>query len=160
MPHYPLLFGYRDLVAGNGFIAGVAINGRALLKEEEGGFWVYGVHPGGVAAGGLDHGAATAAFRSAYRSVLHDIAFDACDFDEFKNRVEAFYSETNQPTLEEWEAAVEAVRRGEVSADWLVKRSAGSPRGVEVVEVASPQPSQNKLDEGEALADSPLADAA
>jgi hypothetical protein len=31
MIHYPILFGFRDLIAGNDFVAGVAVNGRALL---------------------------------------------------------------------------------------------------------------------------------
>ena len=65
MPQYPLLFGYRDLVMGNGFMAGVTTEGRALLVDEDGGAWMYGVNPGGVAAGGHDHGAAAAAFRDA-----------------------------------------------------------------------------------------------
>ncbi|HEX4956482.1 MAG TPA: hypothetical protein VF017_24100 [Thermoanaerobaculia bacterium] len=160
MASYPLLFGYHDLVAGNGFVAAVAVDGRALLVDEEGGAWVYGVNPGGVAAGGADHGAATAAFRTTYRSVLHDIAFDAHSFAEFQQRVHDFCLETNQPTLEDWEAALAAVRRGEVTADWLVRRPADAPCRVEVVEVASPQPSENKLDEGEALAEPPLVNAA
>lgn len=42
MTRYPLLFGFRDLIAGNGFVAGVAINGRALLVDEDDGFWIFG----------------------------------------------------------------------------------------------------------------------
>ena len=56
MTHYPLLFGFRDLVAGNGFVAGVNLNGRALLADEGDGFVMYGVNPGGIAAGGSNRG--------------------------------------------------------------------------------------------------------
>jgi hypothetical protein len=51
MTRYPLLLGFHDLVAGNGYIAGIALsNGRALLVDEGDGFWMYGVNPGGMAA--------------------------------------------------------------------------------------------------------------
>jgi hypothetical protein len=45
MTRYPLLLGFRDLIAGNGFVASVALNGRALLVDEGDGFWMYGVNP-------------------------------------------------------------------------------------------------------------------
>lgn len=151
MASYPLLFGYRDLVVGNGYYAGVRADGRALLVDEDGGAWVYGVNPGGVAAGGHDQGAATAAFRAAYRSVLYDIASEAVDFADFKQQAEAFFNETNEPTAEEWEQAVIEVRSGKTNLDWLVQRPANSVRGVEVVEVEA-KPDFNALDEADALA--------
>ena len=40
MTHYPLLFGRRELLEGNGFIARVSVSGRALLADEDGEFWV------------------------------------------------------------------------------------------------------------------------
>jgi hypothetical protein len=50
MPHYPLLFGRRELVEGNGFIARVIVSGRPLLTEEDGESWVEGINPGGFSA--------------------------------------------------------------------------------------------------------------
>jgi hypothetical protein len=152
MAEYPLLFGYKDLVAGDGFLAGVSINGRALLVDEadEAGkmaAWVYGVNPGGLSAGGHDHGAATAAFRTAYRSVLFDIAAELHNFDEFRAEVERFFRETNVPREAEWEAAVAEVRAGRVSLDWLEKKSADSEFKVDVVKIAEPKPTANTLDE-------------
>jgi len=47
MDRYPILFRCRELVEGNGFIAGVGINGRALLFEEDGDMWVEGILLGG-----------------------------------------------------------------------------------------------------------------
>lgn len=124
---YPILFGYRDLVAGNGYYAGVKTDGRALLVDEDDGSWVYGVNPGGLAASGHDHSSATTAFRAAYRSVLFDIAAEAQDFDDFKRRTEAFFRETNEPTEQAWHDAVACVRAGTVNdLDWLERRSADS----------------------------------
>src|SRR3954454_24948486 len=77
MTNYPLLFGRRELVEGNGFIAGVALHGRLLLTEEGGESWVEGVNPGGIAARGDSPGEALAEFRSEYRVVLFDIAAQA-----------------------------------------------------------------------------------
>lgn len=124
MTHYPLLFGFRDLIAGHGFIAGVDLSGRALLADEGDGFWMYGVNPGGIAAGGGSAGEAQAEFRSRYRSVLFDIAAEARDFAEFERQVTQFVEETNTGTATEWDEAVASVRSGAVDADWLPKGSA------------------------------------
>lgn len=152
MRRYPLLFGFRELVAGNGFVAGVAIDGRALLVDEGDGFWMYGVNPGGVAAGGSSIGDAQAEFRSTCRSVLFDIAGEAESFQEFQDQLGRFFQETNRPTLAEWEDAVKAVRTGEVTADWLPKKSADSQIGLQVQLVEHPEPSVNALDEAQLAA--------
>lgn len=152
MTHYPLLFGFRDLVAGNGFVAGVNLTGRALLADEGDGFVMYGVNPGGIAAGGSNRGEAQAEFRQNYRSVLFDIAAEAKDFAEFERQVRDFVGETNRPTAAEWDQAVSRVRSGEVSADWLSKRKAESRIGVDVVLLEHPSPAANALDEAELAA--------
>ena len=82
MTRYPLLLGFRDLIAGNGFVASVALNGRALLVDEDDGFWMYGVNPGGLAAGGSTAAEALAEFRKDYRLVLFDIATEAEGFED------------------------------------------------------------------------------
>lgn len=148
MTRYPLLFGFRDLVAGNGYVAGVAIsNGRALLVDEGDGFWMYGVNPGGLAAGGKDLGEAQSEFRTAFKSVLFDIAAEAQTFETFRTEVERFFRETNDPTLLEWNEAVAEVRLGHTDADWLPKKSAESTPDVEVVRLEHPEPSVNALDD-------------
>lgn len=107
MTRYPILFGFRDLIAGNGFVAGVGVNGRVLLVDEDDGYWMYGVNPGGLSAGGATAPEAQAEFRVIYRSVLFDIAAEATDFESFKSEVERFFSETNEPTKAEWDEAVQ-----------------------------------------------------
>jgi hypothetical protein len=153
MPRYPILYGFHDLIAGNGFVAAVALDGRALLTEEEGGFWMYGVNPGGLAAGGQTPGEAQSEFRLVYRSVLFDLAAECRDFEGFLGEVERFAGETNEPTLAEWLAAVEDVRSGRVEADWLSRKPAESRVGVTVTRVEQrPSPSANALDEAELAA--------
>jgi hypothetical protein len=153
MTRYPLLFGFRDLIAGNGFVAGVAVNGRALLVDEGDGFWMYGVNPGGLAGGGANHSEAQAEFRQGYRSVLFDIAAEAADFGSFRQQALRFFEETNEPTRQEWEEALAEVRKGEVVADWLpTKKAESSGLGMEVLLLEHPEPSLNGLDQAELAA--------
>jgi|SRR5436305_3832803 len=152
MTRYPLLFGFRDLIAGNGFIAGVALNGRALLVDEEDGFWMYGVNPGALAAGGATAAEALAEFRKDYRLVLFDIATEAPSFEDFERGVSTFFNAVNEPTAAEWEEAVAEVRSGRVDADWLPKRRAEARLSVEVTKVEHPVPSANVPDEAELAA--------
>lgn len=153
MTRYPLLFGFRDLIAGNGFVAGVALNGRALLAEEDDkDFWMYGVNPGGLAAGGSTAPEALSEFRKDYRLVLFDIATEAASFEDFERAVSEFFNAINKPTALEWEEAVVEVRSGRVDADWLPKRRAETRLYVEVAKLDHPVPSENVPDETELAA--------
>ncbi|HKI00449.1 MAG TPA: hypothetical protein VKK31_00570 [Thermoanaerobaculia bacterium] len=107
MTNYPLLFGRHELVEGNGFIARVAVSGRALMTDEEGEFWVEGVNPGGFAASGQSPNEALAEFSTAFRMVLLDIAADVRSFEDFNSEVRKFFAETSEPALREWEEAVQ-----------------------------------------------------
>jgi hypothetical protein len=144
MERYPILFGRRELIEGNRFIASVDVSGRALLFEEDGEYWVEGVNPGGFSAKGASPSEALAAFCDEHRVVLFDIASDARDFDAFKAEVESFFHDTNESALREWDAAVAEVREGRITADWLDKRLAESPRGVEVVRISQPKAANNQ----------------
>ncbi len=147
MTHYPLLFGCRELVEGNGFIARVAVSGRALLSDEDGESWVEGINPGGFSAKGKSPSEALAEFRSAFRAVLFDIASDAGSFQDFQAEVQRFFDETNAPALRDWEEAVQRVRAGQLDADWLNKRPAETRLGIEVAEVNRPAATNNELGE-------------
>ena len=38
----------QDAISGNGFLAGITLSGRALMrKEDDGKWWMYGVRPAG-----------------------------------------------------------------------------------------------------------------
>jgi len=154
MTRYPLLLGFRDVVQGNGYIARVAVEGRALMLAEEPPekIWIEGVNPGGFAASGHSQAEALEAFRQSYLAVLFDIAADAGDFEAFREGVEEFFHDTNEPAGRDWEAAVQEVRAGRMEADWLAKRPADSPRHIEVVRIEQPKAQDNELGEGAALA--------
>ena len=135
MSCYPLLFDYKDLIAGNGFLAGVLSGGRAFLIEDADGIWMHGVTPGGISADGESQKEATAEFRSAYRAALYDIAAEAVDFLHLQKAVEEFFADENTVYKTAWQDAVEKVRNGSITSNWLKKRSADSGRGVQIFHV-------------------------
>lgn len=122
--HYPQLFGFRRLVLGDGFVAGVQMSGRGLLVEEGSeGFWMYGVNPGSAAGHGEDRAEAVADFRERLWSVLVDLAGEAEDFDGFRSLAEEFFYAVDEAEEERWEQAVLAVREGRVESDLPRKNS-------------------------------------
>lgn len=145
--HYPLLFGLRELVEGNGFIARVAVFGRALLSEDDGEVWLEGINPGGFAARGQSPGEALAEICSAFRAILFDIASDAANFQGFHDEVERFFNDTNTAALRDWQEAVERVRAEQIEVDWLNKKPAETRLGIEVTEVSRPAATNNELSE-------------
>lgn len=120
MDQLPILFARRDLILGNGFVAGVSISGRALLTQEsDSEFWCEGINPGGFAAQGSTYAEAFNAFGEEYLKVLFDIAADSANYDAFQEGVQAFFDNPSPTLLTDWDAAVDAVRRGELASQWL-----------------------------------------
>ena len=156
MKHYPILFTFRNKISGNGFLAKVAVHGKSLAVEEEGGWWMYGVEPGDLAAGGATFNDAQAAFRKTFTAILFDIAEETEDFKSFKAEVAKFFRGVNQPTEQEWQAAVLEVRAGRITADaisdGLPILPAESPRSVEVKLLRFFKPKDNVLDPQMAVA--------
>ena len=153
MKRYPLIFGLRDLIEGEGFVAGVVVEGRALVHEEDdGSLWIEGVNPGGFSAVGESPAAALEDFRRSYRAVLFDIASDAASFEEFQQGVQEFFDGAAEIPAREWLEAVEDVRAGRVDADWLGKQSADSPTGIKVKLIWKPSAENNAVEEGAAIA--------
>jgi hypothetical protein len=112
---FPLVFKFDEVVSGNGFVSRIVSQGHVLLREEEGGWWMYGVTPGGIAGGGKERSEAFAEFKRSYRSVLFDIASEACDAVAFERDAQAFFYETCEITRDEWFKALKSVRSGELS---------------------------------------------
>lgn len=114
-PHaFPLIFRFRDLIAGAGFIAAVEVHGRLILREEESDGWTLeGVNPGGVVGCAEDREAAFADFRRTYQQVLTDVAFDTRDFPSFRAAVVALFEETTDGLVGEWETLRSDVREGD-----------------------------------------------
>lgn len=117
MPDYPVMFTIKDTIAGNGFLAGVTMSGRATIRPDDGKWWVYGVCPGGIAESGSTPEEAFLRFRETYRYVLFDLAEESKTFDDFKKEVNSFYSQINEVEKESWDLAFQAMRAGKVPLD-------------------------------------------
>ena len=117
MPEYPLVFTFTDKVAGNGFLANVAINGRALMAKEDAFWWMLGVRPAALAEKGESPGGAYVDFRRAFTATLFDAASMADGFDSFKAEVERFFYERDETEEQRWNAAGEAIRSGAVTPE-------------------------------------------
>jgi hypothetical protein len=156
MKHYPILFTFRDKVSGDGFLADVTVHGRALAAQEEDGWWMYGVEPGDLAAGGATFVEAGVEFRKTFTAILFDIAEEAKTSRSFKAEVNRFFRGVNRPTEEEWQAALREVRAGRTVAEAIAYglpiQPAESPRFVEVRLLRSFKPQQNVQDPQMALA--------
>lgn len=122
---YPLLFSVRELVLCKGFVAGVEVYGRALVEQEDDGWWVFGVNPGAVAESGKSFRGAVDNFRARLRTVLFDYAEDADEFSSFKNAVERFFHASDLETETEWDAARAEVRAGRLALGDLSKDTSG-----------------------------------
>ncbi len=93
---------------------------------------MYGINPGGMAASGDSPDAAHAAFRKAFSQILIDIANDAESFEAFQSAVATFFDDTNSGYEADWQQAILAVRRGEVSLEGIPLVPANSPRTIVV----------------------------
>jgi hypothetical protein len=110
MEHYPLMFTFRDVVSGNGFLAGVTLSGRALIVKENDNEWcVYGVRPAAIAETGKTAQEAYLRFRNRYKTVLFDVSFESRDFESFKRETEGFYYAPDPDEEHRWEEATMAV---------------------------------------------------
>lgn len=84
----------------------VAMEGRALgSTEPEGDYWIYGINPGGMAAGGEGLEQAMPEFVERLRLVLEDFANEATSVEAFRIEVERFYLECDAESIKEWDDA-------------------------------------------------------
>jgi hypothetical protein len=106
----------RDAISGDGFLAGITLSGRALMREDDGQWWMYGVRPAGLAASGHSVEDAFLRFRNAYKEALFDIAQEHANFDDFKKEVERFFFEddADDEDARVWESALTAIRAGKL----------------------------------------------
>lgn len=117
MVNYPVMFTFRDVVSGNGFLSGVTLGGRALIVPEDGSWSIYGVRPAPIAESGKTPLEAFANFRNAYKNVLFDLAEDADTFEEFKKQAEQFYSAPDADEESRWMDAFKSIRTGDVNIE-------------------------------------------
>ena len=109
---HPILITLRDTISGDGFLAGITLSGRALMRQEDGKWWMYGVRPAAIAECGETIQEAFARFRNRYKEVLFDLAQENFTFDDFKIAVEQFFYEADADSEDEqlWEQALQAIR--------------------------------------------------
>ena len=127
---WPLFFSYRSPIVGRGFLADVELLGRVLATVGDD-VWLDGVNPGAFAVEAASLDVAGAALRTALTNVFIDMAADA-DAVEFEHRVVAFFNAQDDDTLDEWQEAVEAIRRGEHGAPELPRFAAETPIEIRV----------------------------
>ena len=114
MDNFALLFKFRDKVQGHGYLAGIEVEGRALLtQDEDGKFWFYGVNPGGMAQNGATPEMAYKNFRVFFSEILADFAEDAKSIREFHLMVSEFMADIDVVEAGRWQAARDALRAGE-----------------------------------------------
>jgi hypothetical protein len=147
---FPLVFRFPDVIVGTGFVAGVIVEGRVLLTEEDGEVWMYGVIPGGVVGGGRERAAAFREFKISYLSFLFDIASGAGSYEEFATAVRGFFEQVNHRTEELWCTALTDVRAGNAMASDLptVVAEDQPPRlVVQSLETSRATPAINQFDQ-------------
>ncbi len=148
----PLLFSFKQVVVGNGFIAGVEMNGRALLETDWVGgraeAWITGIEPVGISGGGGDRGLAFGEFRKSWTLVVFDLAEQARDFQEFKSLCETFLA-SNQPNMTQlWTDAVAVVRKSHYVDASLGREDASQKVTFKVLDLANMRPDHNKVENG------------
>lgn len=112
---HPIMITLRDTISGDGFLAGVTLSGRALMRQEDDGkWWMYGVRPAGIAESGITVEETFSRFRNRYKETLFDIAQESDDFDAFKAEVERFFYEGDEDE-QLWEDALKAIRAGGIA---------------------------------------------
>ncbi len=130
---YPLLLDYKGTLFGRGFVAEVTARGWLLATQEsDGGWWLYGVNPGAIAADGATLDEAHEHLRFALREVMLQYVGEAATFVEFSAMVEEFFHASDVMTTDEWSRAVDRVRVEKLSLDDLPLRSAALPVQVSV----------------------------
>lgn len=152
MKQLPLVFTFKQIVLGDGFVAGVSMRGRALLEDGGEETWITGVAPAGLAGGGIDRASAFADFRKGWAEILFDIASDSTSFSDFKDRCSDFLATARESITQEWLAALEEVRRTQYE-DHALARTEGAdeqPVCFDVVELSPREfgPQYNEVESG------------
>jgi predicted RNase H-like HicB family nuclease len=113
---HPIMIVLQDAVAGNGFLAGITLTGRTLMRQEDDNkWWMYGVCPGGIAESGNTVDEAFSRFRSRYKETLFDIAQESKDYPQFVAEVKRFFAEVDEEDRIAWDNALKAIRNTNIA---------------------------------------------
>ena len=148
----PLLFSFRQVVVGSGFVAGVRMNGRAILETDsidaKDECWITGISPVGIAGGGGDRGVAFSEFRKAWTEVVFDLASQASDFKSFKAACIEFLKSSQTDLTKLWTDAVEGVRKTHYADASLKSEKAEQKVIIEVVDLSKLNKDGNEVENG------------
>jgi hypothetical protein len=140
---YPLFFNHGNLVAGQGFIAQVAIEGRVLLERTEDAFYTaLGVNPGSAVGHGTTQSEAMHALLEDIKLVIFEISAEVASFEDFAAEVRAYVLETNSRDQAEWDEAVRLVRAGKIDTDSFPTRKPGETAAAVYVNLVQPRREQ------------------
>jgi hypothetical protein len=109
---YPIIFTINDVVATSSALIDVRACGRALMAEEDGAWWLFGVEPGGIADSGASPQEAFLRFTETFKKALCEIAEDAGNFERFEVAARAFFTEADGVEADRWRTAVATLRAG------------------------------------------------
>lgn len=137
---YAVLFDHRQLVEGDGFVAEVAVAGRALLREGLDGAVFSGVQPAGFAGSGTTRANAWAEFLEGLRLALVEIAEEASGYDAFRVAAESFFNGPNGALERLWTEAVMAVKSGATKVGWARTVESYPDRGIRIRQLELDQP--------------------
>jgi hypothetical protein len=147
MKRFPLFFRFDEMVLGNGFVAGVRVDGRATAEvQDDGSVWIFGVYPGAMAEGGPDLSTAFALFRLMYRRYLVDVAVESSTFLEFQAEVERDFFESSPEAIAEWEEARRLVRAGNQPVESMPRDTTDRPLQIVVANLQL-QATENRLED-------------
>ena len=116
LKEHPIMLTLQDAISGEGFLAGITLYGRALMrKEDDGKWWMYGVRPAAIAESGDTIEETFLRFRNRYKEVLFDMAQESKKFDDFKARVDRFFNEPDEEDERLWNNALKVIRSCKMS---------------------------------------------
>jgi hypothetical protein len=112
LKEHPIMITLQEAISGNGFLAGITMSGRALMRLEDAEWWIYGVRPAAIAESGKTVDEAFLHFRNRYKETLLEIAQEAQNFEVFKAEVERFFNEEDADNEDArlWENALATIR--------------------------------------------------
>ena len=148
----PLLFSFKQVIVGSGFVAGVRMNGRALLEtelvEEKEECWITGIAPVGIVGGGADRSVAFSEFRKSWTEVVFDLASQASDFKAFKAACLSFLKSSQDDLTKLWCDAVAEVRKNHYADPSLKSEKAEQKVTFEVVDLSKLNKDGNEVENG------------
>ena len=119
---HPLVFTLQDVITGCGFLAGIVVTGKAVMEQEDGKWWMYGVCPGAVAGSGDTPNEAFVDFRNRYKEALFDMAEEFSSFLLFRKAVQEFFDQEDVRENARWDEGLKILRQNEDGISEVFKK--------------------------------------